>query len=136
MERGDGGRPPNFLLMGAACGGLGIAAGAFGAHALKPLLTTEMHAVFETAVRYQLYHALALLLTGVLLERAPPSNGARLLRSAGRLFLAGMLLFSGSLYLLALSGVRWLGAITPVGGLCLLAGWSLLAWGTQVNSKQ
>lgn len=136
MERGDGGRPPNFLLMGAVCGGLGIAAGAFGAHALKPLLTAEMHMVFETAVRYQLYHALALLLTGVLLERAAPSNGAQLLRSAGLLFLAGMLLFSGSLYLLALSGVRWLGAITPVGGLCLLAGWGLLAWGAQVNSKQ
>ncbi|TAJ07454.1 MAG: DUF423 domain-containing protein [Nitrospirae bacterium] len=125
------GQPSNFLLLGAALGALGVAAGAFGAHALKAVLPTEMQAVFETAVRYQMYHALTLLLTGMLLERRGPEAqaGWRCLRLAGWLFLAGILLFSGSLYALALSGLRWLGAITPVGGVCFIAGWGCLAWG-------
>ncbi|MBM4134451.1 MAG: DUF423 domain-containing protein [Nitrospira sp.] len=119
---------PNFLLLGAVMGGLGVAAGAFGAHALKPLLPAEMHAVFETAARYQMYHALALVLTGCLLERGEAApEGHRFLRLAGWLFLAGILLFSGSLYGLALSGIRWLGAITPIGGFCFIAGWGALA---------
>nr|MBI3611665.1 DUF423 domain-containing protein [Nitrospirota bacterium] len=111
-------------------GALGVAAGALGALAIKTTLPTEMHAVFETAARYQMYHALALLLTGVLLDRRGPEAPAGwvCLRFAGWLFLAGTLLFSGSLYLMALSGMRWLGAITPVGGVCLIAGWGMLAW--------
>lgn len=121
-------QPSHCLLAGAVLAGLGVAAGAFGAHALKPLLSVEMLAVFETAVRYQMYHALALLLTGALLDRSVAPGGRKCLRLAGRLFLAGTLLFSGSLYLLAASGVRWLGAITPVGGVCLIAGWGVLAW--------
>lgn len=130
------GRWPNFLLLGALMGGLGVAAGAFGAHALKPLLPAEMQAVFETAVRYQMYHALALVLTGFLLERGEAEpDGHRFLRLAGRLFLAGILLFSGSLYVLALSGIRWLGAITPLGGVCLIAGWGVLAWAAIVKRE-
>ncbi len=121
-------RPSHFLLAGAVLAGLGVAAGAFGAHGLKALLSAEMLAVFETSVRYQMYHALALVLTGILLERSVAPDERKCLRLAGWLFLAGILLFSGSLYLLALSGIRWLGAITPLGGLCLIAGWSLLAW--------
>ncbi|MDE3019067.1 MAG: DUF423 domain-containing protein [Nitrospirota bacterium] len=120
--------PSHFLPAGAVLAGLGVAAGAFGAHGLKALLSVEMLAVFETAVRYQVYHALALMLTGILLDRSVASEGRTSLRLAGRLFLAGVLLFSGSLYLLALSEIRWLGAITPVGGLCFIAGWSLLAF--------
>lgn len=108
----------------------GVAASAFGAHGLKELLPAEMLVVFETAVRYQMYHALALVLTGGLLERGRPAapDGQQFLRLAGWLFLAGILLFSGSLCALAVSGIRWLGAITPIGGFCLIAGWSLLAW--------
>jgi len=123
-------KPPMFLPVGAVLGGLGVAAGAFGAHALKPILSAEMQAVFDTAARYQMAHALALLCTGLLLERGDgaASDGRRVLRAAGWLFVVGVTLFSGSLYVLALSGVRWLGAITPVGGLCLIAGWGLLAW--------
>lgn len=130
MEHVDGRHRPNFILLGAALGALGVAAGAFGAHALKAILPTEMQAVFETAARYQMYHALALLLTGMLLERREAEAQAEwgCLRLAGWSFLAGILLFSGSLYLLALSGIRGLGAITPVGGVCLLSGWCLLAW--------
>ncbi|MFM8551253.1 MAG: DUF423 domain-containing protein [Nitrospiraceae bacterium] len=110
--------------------GLGVAAGAFGAHALKAILPMEMLTVFETAVRYQMYHALALLLTGMLIERDAAQAGRSGLYLAGWLFLAGILLFSGSLYLMALSGIRWVGAITPVGGLCFIAGWGLLARAT------
>jgi uncharacterized membrane protein YgdD (TMEM256/DUF423 family) len=130
MERGGDRGAPNFLPAGAVLGGLAVAAGAFGAHGLKPLLSVEMLAVFETAVRYQLYHALALLLAGLLLEQGAEADRKRrtLLRLAGRLFLAGILLFSGSLYCLALSGIRWLGAITPIGGLCFIAGWGCMAW--------
>ena len=120
--------PSHFLLAGAVLAGLGVAAGAFGAHGLKALLSVEMLAVFETAVRYQMYHALALVLTGILLDRSVAPEGRTSLRLAGRLFLAGVLLFSGSLYLLALSEIRWLGAITPIGGFCFIAGWGVLAW--------
>lgn len=114
-----------FALCGALSAALAVAAGAFGAHALKTRLSAELLAVFETAARYQLYHALALLAVAALLPRwpAPP------LRAAGWLFLIGTVLFSGSLYLLALTGTRWLGAITPLGGLCFIAGWLSLALG-------
>ena len=101
---------------------LAVAAGAFGAHALRGKLTPEMLAVFETAVRYHMYHALGLTAVAFAVAQGRPANGA------GWLMLIGILLFSGSLYALSLSGARQLGAITPLGGLSLLAGWAALAW--------
>jgi uncharacterized membrane protein YgdD (TMEM256/DUF423 family) len=113
-----------FLLLGAIYGLLGVAGGAFGAHALKSRLTPEMLAVYHTGIEYQFYHALALLAVGLLILLRPVPG----LPLAGWCFAAGVLLFSGSLYLLALTGVRWLGAITPAGGLLFLAGWVALIW--------
>ena len=113
-----------FTALGALFGFLSVAAGAFGAHALQRRLPHDLLTVFETGARYQMYHALALVLVGLLAARAPSAA----LHAAGWLFVAGVALFSGSLYALALSGVRVLGAVTPVGGLCFLAGWALLAW--------
>jgi uncharacterized membrane protein YgdD (TMEM256/DUF423 family) len=110
-------REPAVAVLGAVLGFLGVLAGAFGAHALEGRLTPEMHAIWETGARYQLVHAVVLLFTGWI--------GAR---AAGWLVLAGIVIFSGSLYALALTGVRGLGAVTPLGGLCLLAGWLALAW--------
>jgi uncharacterized membrane protein YgdD (TMEM256/DUF423 family) len=113
-----------FFGLGAVMAGLAVAAGAFGAHALRSRLEPDLLAVFETAVRYQMYHALALMAVAWASTRW--SGGAA--PAAGWLFVAGIVLFSGSLYVLALSGVRWLGAITPIGGLCFLAGWAVLVW--------
>ena len=100
---------------------LAVALGAFGAHGLKDVLTQDMKAIYETGVRYQAYHALALFVVAWLCERAPSRASA-----AGVCFAAGILLFSGSLYALSLTGVRKLGAITPIGGLFFLAGWTIL----------
>ena len=114
-----------FLTIGAVMGALGVGAGAFAAHGLKARLTPDLLAVFETGARYQMIHALALLAVGLVLARTPhPAVGA-----SGWLFIIGVVIFSGSLYLLALTGVRWLGAITPIGGLAMIAGWLALAWG-------
>ena len=113
-----------FLLCGAAYGLLGVACGAFGAHALRARLAPDLLAVFHTGVEYQFYHAFALLAVGVLLLIRPAAG----LNIAGCCFALGVLLFSGSLYALALSGVRWLGAITPLGGVLFLAGWAALLW--------
>jgi uncharacterized membrane protein YgdD (TMEM256/DUF423 family) len=112
-----------FMLIGALAGFVGVAAGAFGAHGLRSRLSPEMLAVFETAVRYQMYHVFALLVTAAVIGRL---GDARLLSIAGWSFVAGILLFSGSLYALALTGVTKLGMITPLGGLAFLAGWALL----------
>jgi uncharacterized membrane protein YgdD (TMEM256/DUF423 family) len=112
-----------FLFLGALAGLTGVALGAFGAHALRARLQPEMLTVFETGVRYQLYHALALVATALILGRF---NG-KLIVAAGWLFTAGIVLFSGSLYALALTGVSALGAITPIGGLAFLLGWACLA---------
>lgn len=112
-----------FLLLGAFSGFLAVAAGAFGAHALRAVLTPDLLAVFETGARYQMYHALALLLVSVLSASAPQR---RVVAAAGWCFVAGTLLFSGSLYLLALTGTRWWGAVTPVGGVFFLTGWVCL----------
>ncbi len=101
-----------YLASGALSAGLSVALGAFAAHALKGRLDPQALAVFEVGARYQMYHALALVAVGLLAERRP----GRLLAWSGALFLAGTLLFSGSLYALSLSGARWLGAITPFGG--------------------
>jgi uncharacterized membrane protein YgdD (TMEM256/DUF423 family) len=114
-----------FVLLGAVLACLGVAGGAFGAHSLKALLPADLLAVFETGVRYQMYHALALLFVGWAIERFPSPH----VRRAGWLFTIGIVLFSGSLYALSLSGVRWLGAVTPLGGAALIAGWALLALG-------
>ena len=111
-----------FLLVGAIAGFIAVGFGAFGAHGLRGRLSPEMLAVFETGVRYQMYHALAILVTAVALGFAD----VRLLRISGWLFTAGIVLFSGSLYAVALSGVTRLGMITPLGGLAFLAGWALL----------
>ena len=113
-----------FFAIGAFLGFAAVAAGAFGAHGLRGRLSPEMVEVFELAVRYQMYHALALLATACWAGRFPtlPVN------LAGWLLVAGTIIFSGSLYLLSLSGERWWGAITPLGGLALLAGWASLAW--------
>jgi uncharacterized membrane protein YgdD (TMEM256/DUF423 family) len=113
-----------FLLLGAVAAFLGVTLGAFGAHGLRGRLTPDMLAVFETAVRYHMYHALALLLVAVVMGRM----SGWLIQTAGWCFVAGILLFSGSLYALALSGVTILGAITPIGGVAFLAGWACLAF--------
>jgi uncharacterized membrane protein YgdD (TMEM256/DUF423 family) len=112
-----------ILLAAALLGGTGVALGAFGAHALRARLTPDLLAIFETGVRYQMYHALALLGVAVLVPRVP---GSVLPAAAAWLFVAGTLVFSGSLYALVLSGNRTLGAITPIGGVALLVGWALL----------
>jgi uncharacterized membrane protein YgdD (TMEM256/DUF423 family) len=112
-----------FWRLGCILGFAGVAAGAFGAHALRARVPANLLAVFETAARYQMYHALALLAVALLVARAPSAAA----RAAGWLFCAGIVIFSGSLYALALSGVRVLGAITPIGGVCFLAGWVALA---------
>jgi uncharacterized membrane protein YgdD (TMEM256/DUF423 family) len=112
-----------FSLIGARFGFLGLALGAFAAHALRSRLSPEMLAVFETGVRYQMYHAFAVLIVAVAIAHV---GNARLLVVAGWCFAAGTLLFSGSLYALALSGVGTLGAVTPFGGLFFLVGWAAL----------
>lgn len=114
-----------FAALGALSAAIAVAAGAFGAHALKGHLAPDELAIFETGARYQMYHALALLAVAWAASRWP--GGA--MSAAGWLFVLGTLLFSGSLYALALSGVRWLGAVTPLGGLAFLAGWVCLAVG-------
>lgn len=113
-----------FVVLGATLAGLAVAAGAFGAHGLRARLSPEMLTIFETAVRYQMYHALGLLAVAWATTRWPGSAAP----IAGWLLVAGIVVFSGSLYVLTLTGVRWLGAITPIGGVAFLAGWALLAW--------
>ena len=114
-----------FFMLGSVFAFLGVAAGAFGAHGLKGKLDEPMLEVFETGARYQMYHGLALLAVAWALSRWPGG----MMTTAGWLFVAGILVFSGSLYLLSLTGIRWLGAITPIGGVMLLAGWGCMAWG-------
>jgi uncharacterized membrane protein YgdD (TMEM256/DUF423 family) len=112
------------FAVAAALAGLGVAIGAFGAHGLKAVVSPEMLAVFETGVRYQMYHGLGLLALAWAIGRWPE----RRLATAAWLLLAGTVVFSGSLYILVLSGLRWFGAITPIGGVALIAGWGLTAW--------
>lgn len=114
-----------FFAIGAVSAGLGVALGAFGAHALKARLAPDLLAVWETGVRYQIYHALGLMAVAWAASRWPGGT----ITASGWAMVAGTVLFSGSLYLLALSGVRWLGAVTPLGGVAWIVGWGLLAWG-------
>jgi uncharacterized membrane protein YgdD (TMEM256/DUF423 family) len=119
-----------FFALGAVAGFIGVALGAFAAHGLKSRLDANLLATFEIGVRYHMYHALALLGVAWACTRWP---GA-LTNAAGWLFVAGIVVFSGSLYVLALTGVRWLGAVTPLGGLAFLAGWICLAWAALKSS--
>lgn len=113
-----------FFGIGCAAGGLAVILGAFGAHALRDRLGPQILAIYETGVRYQAYHALALLAVGLLRGSGLVSSW---LNAAGWLFTAGIVIFSGSLYLLSVTGARWLGAITPIGGVALIGGWAMLA---------
>ena len=116
----------HIILMSAGLSGfLGVGIGAFGAHALKDKLTPELATIFQTGVQYHLVHTLALFGVGLLISVMPQASIPRV---SGYLFMAGIVLFSGSLYTLSITGVRWLGAITPLGGVCFLAAWALLAW--------
>jgi uncharacterized membrane protein YgdD (TMEM256/DUF423 family) len=112
-----------FLLIGALAGVVGVTAGAFGAHGLRGRLSPDMFAVFETAVRYHMYHALALVLVSALMARID----GWLMHAAGWSFAIGIVLFSGSLYALALTGARFFGPVTPIGGLAFVLGWAFLA---------
>lgn len=113
-----------FFALGSLSAFLGVALGAFAAHGLKSRLDAQLLAAFETGVRYQLIHALALLAVAWATTRWPGT----FVNASGWLFVAGTVFFSGSLYALSLTGVRWLGAITPIGGAAFLAGWLCLAW--------
>lgn len=113
-----------WLATGAVLAGLGVAAGAFGTHALSGRLTPDLLDVFETATRYHLLHAVALLVVGLAIGH---DAGSRMWNAAGWLFTVGILVFGGSLYALALTGARWLGAVTPIGGACFLVGWAVVA---------
>ncbi|MEA3426607.1 MAG: DUF423 domain-containing protein [Bacteroidota bacterium] len=123
----------SFLIIAAILGAASVAIGAFGAHGLKSILSAEALVTYETAVRYQFYHVFALALTGVLYQSYPNKKTIR----AGYFFIIGIVLFSGSLYLLTLAGpaYRWLGAITPFGGVCFIAGWLHLVVGIRDDGK-
>lgn len=113
-------------LVGIGCisAGVGVGAGAFGAHMLKTILEPPMLAVYDTGTRYQMYHAFGMVLSGLAVTVWRDAGAAK----AGWLFLAGTLLFSGSLYGVSLLGIRWLGAVTPVGGVLFILGWCILGW--------
>jgi uncharacterized membrane protein YgdD (TMEM256/DUF423 family) len=113
-----------FFALGALSALLAVAAGAFGAHALRSRLVPDMLGAFEVGARYHMYHALALLVTAWAVTRWPGAAAV----TAGWLFVAGTIVFSGSLYLLSITGQRWLGAVTPLGGLAFMLGWAALAW--------
>lgn len=113
-----------FVGLGAGLALVAVAIGAFGAHGLRPTFDAADMATFETAARYQMYHALGLLAVAWVYARWPGT----LVAVAGWLFVAGIIVFSGSLYTLVLTGQRWLGAVTPLGGLFFLVGWALIAW--------
>jgi uncharacterized membrane protein YgdD (TMEM256/DUF423 family) len=114
-----------FLGIAAILGGISVAAGAFASHALKEKLTERALQIFETGARYEMYHALALLIVALLLSRAEAAQMP--LTVAGFAFISGILIFSGSLYALSLTGIKWLGAIAPLGGVAFLVGWGCLA---------
>jgi uncharacterized membrane protein YgdD (TMEM256/DUF423 family) len=113
-----------LIAVGCVVAGIGVAAGAFGAHMLKTILEPPMLAAYDTATRYQMYHAFGMVLVGIAMR----VYGDRRLAMAGWLFVAGMVLFCGSLYGIALAGLKWLGPITPVGGLMFIIGWGIFGW--------
>ena len=113
-----------FFSAGAIAAFIAVVLGAFGAHSLRTKLTPDMLNIFEVGVRYQMYHALGLFAVAWAITRWPEAN----LDAAGWAFIIGIVIFSGSLYILSLTGMRWLGAITPLGGLAFLTGWAILVW--------
>lgn len=113
-----------FLIAGSITMALAVVIGAFGAHALENRLSQKMLDIFQTGVTYHFYHAIGLLILGLVAQYLPDSE---LLKWSGWLMIGGILLFSGSLYILATSGLRWLGAVTPIGGLCFIVSWILFA---------
>ena len=113
-----------FVFLGGLFAATSVAAGAFGAHALKSILDPSMLAVYETAARYQMYHALGLFVGAWLVRETEDSLAVK----AGWLFCIGILLFSGSLYIVALAGIKWMGAMTPFGGVSFISGWACVAW--------
>ena len=121
-----------IFAFGSVLAGLGVVIGAFGAHALKASLSPQLLATFETGVRYQMYHGLGLLAVAWAIHTWPE----RRLAPAAWLLLVGTGVFSGSLYVLVLTGARWLGAVTPFGGVMLIAGWALVAWRLLTNRSQ
>lgn len=118
--------PRGFITLGAIVAAVGVAAGAFGAHALADIVTPERLKTFETAARYHQIHSIAIIAVGLVSVNWPSSR----VNAAGYLFLTGVVLFSGSLYALVLTDTAWLGAVTPFGGVTLIAGWGFLALGT------
>jgi uncharacterized membrane protein YgdD (TMEM256/DUF423 family) len=121
-----------FITLGAALGLLAVVAGTFGAHGLKGHVEPDLLAIYHTGAQYHMYHALALLLTGLVYERHP----SRPVAAAGWCFVVGVVIFSGSLYALAISGQRWLGAITPIGGVSFLVGWAMLMVCTAMKRQE
>ena len=113
-----------FLVLGTVFAGVAVAAGAFGAHGLSKTLDEHRLQVFDTATRYQMYHAVGLCIVAWAIDRYPRQR----LEQTGWLFTLGILLFSGSLYVVSLAGIRWMGAVTPIGGAAFLAGWLLFGW--------
>ena len=113
----------NLIRIGAISAGIAVAAGAFGAHGLKQVIDAAGLEVWKTGVQYHLAHALAMLLVAALAGQV----ALNVTQTVGKLFLAGQVIFAGSLYLLAVTGIKWLGAITPLGGVCFLLGWGYLA---------
>ncbi len=113
-----------FIFLGSVNAFLAVALGAFGAHGLKSKLTTEMLEIYDTAFKYHIIHAIGMILIGIIAHWIAHAN---LLNWSGWLLFIGILIFSGSLYILSITGMRWLGAVTPIGGLSFLAGWLLLA---------
>ncbi len=120
-----------LLLLGSFFAFLAVAFGAFGAHMLRDTLSAEMMHVFETGVRYQMYHAFGIFIAAWALHSFRLRGAA----TAGSLFAAGIVLFSGSLYAMAVTGVRWFGIVTPFGGICFLLGWLWLAWGVWKEAR-
>lgn len=113
-----------FFVMGSVSAFLAVVLGAFAAHVLKDMLTPDLFNIWEVGVRYHFYHALGLFVVAWAMSQWPGVN----FTAAGWLFVAGTIIFSGSLYILSVTGMRWIGAITPVGGICFLGGWFWLAW--------
>lgn len=127
-----------LLQFGAILGFCGVAIGAFGAHALKDILTPAMRSIYETGVLYQFVHVMAILFSSIATGEDPATHNPIRKRAyiAGNLFAIGIVFFSGSLYVLALTGEKWWGAVTPIGGLCFLAGWIMLAISTSRSSPK
>ena len=123
---------PVWITLGSISAFLAVAAGAFAAHGLSEVLDERATEVFQTAVRYQLFHALALLIVGILDQR----RRAMQFEIAGWCFTAGTILFSGSLYILAISGFQWMGAVTPLGGVAFLLGWAVMIWHGLANQSR